>query len=108
MSYDIGLNTKVNGKLYRVVDVGNYTSNIRGMFDEAFERDDWKFLNGYPCKDATPLISKAIERMEANPQHYENFNPKNNWGNYSSALPFLKEFLEHCKENPDLIIEIDS
>lgn len=108
MSYDISLNVDVNGKIYRIVDAGNYTSNIRTMFDEAFGAPDWKFLHGMICKDATPKIGRAIEKMEADPEHYKTFDPPNKWGSYDSALPFLKQFLALCEENPDLTIEIDA
>lgn len=44
--------------------------------------------------------------MKARPEHYEEFNSINGWGLYENFVPFVEDYLNACKENPDAIIEV--
>lgn len=106
MSYDVYLSHTLGEKTYRIIEVGNMTSNIKPMLDLAFGVEDWKFINGMLGKDALPSIRAALSMMEVDKPKFEVLNPKNGWGSYESCFVFLKQILEACKENPDLTIEI--
>lgn len=49
-----------------------------------------------------PILKGGIERMEKDPERYKKYDAENNgWGTYNQFLPWLKKYLEKCKEYPD-------
>jgi len=102
MGYDINLihpDTPSN-------NIGSITYNISPMYCKAFN-GNWKDIVNYKlCKDAQPLINKAIDNMEANPEDYKKLEPENKWGTYEQALSFLKELEDECKDYPNMRINI--
>lgn len=45
-------------------------------------------------------LEKGIRLMESDPARFEKLNPSNGCGSYKTFLPFLKEYLEVCREYP--------
>jgi hypothetical protein len=39
--------------------------------------------------------------MEARRNHYEQFNAKNGWGLYKHFMPWLRDYLDACRNNPE-------
>lgn len=105
MSYDIYLTINTGKEEVAIIDVGNYTSNIYGMYYEAFRRD-WKFINGMVAGEALPDIKDAIKHMEKHPDKFKAMNPKNGWGDYEGALQYLKDLANYCEQNPICKIDI--
>jgi hypothetical protein len=63
-------------------------------------------LHGVLCADAVPQLATAVEHMRTHPQEYEQFAPRNGWGNYEGALEFLTRIYEGCKRHPKCTIKI--
>lgn len=114
MSYDVYLKINTGKEMTTVVDVGNYTSNIGGMYQKAFSGDlqSQKEAHGIRCihdmkaSDAAPYIQLAIVEMEDDPDDYKSMNPANGWGNYEGALKYLKDILQACEDHPECIIDV--
>lgn len=110
--------------------VGNYTSNVSPMWTHAlgvpdrpcFNEDgsprmasrlvdgEWerfhlhdhglRVLHGAPCSEAAGVVARAVERMEADPDFYRQWEPENGWGDYEGALAYLRRLRDGCQENP--------
>lgn len=108
MSYDISLKINTGKGLHTVVEVGNYTSNIRPMYDLAFDKPDWKFIHGMQAKDAAIFVLNAFLDMKYHPEKYTPLNPENGLGNVEGARTLLYVLYEACIDHPDTIVDIDS
>lgn len=51
-------------------------------------------------------LSKALEQMDENPQHYKRFNPENGWGSFEDLMRFIEEYLEKCREYANAYVEV--
>jgi hypothetical protein len=108
MSYDISLGTYVRDRWYDIIDVGNMTSNVAGMWRLASpDTDGLKGLHGKTAGEAIGPLSKAVLRMRADPDAYMPLVPANGWGSYDGAMEFMSEILKACREHPWLTISVD-
>jgi hypothetical protein len=51
-------------------------------------------------------LTVGLEKLKADPAHYEQFNSPNGWGMYEHFVPFVENYLEACKNNPDAYITV--
>jgi len=51
-------------------------------------------------------LREGIWKMEANPDHYRQFDAENKWGTYDDFLPWLRELLAACEKNPDAEVSV--
>lgn len=51
-------------------------------------------------------LTKAIELMESDPSRFIKFNADNGWGTYEDFLPWVKEYLKACVDNPGATISV--
>lgn len=51
-------------------------------------------------------LTVGLEKLKADPEHYEQFNAPNGWGMYEHFVPFVEKYLEACKENPDADVNV--
>lgn len=103
MSLDVSVKAK------RVVDVyeDNITYNLAPMYYKCIDIDGGlKALNGMKCKDAIPVLNRAIDDLIENKEEYEKLNPENGWGSYEGLLKSLKSLRIACLENPSGKVEI--
>lgn len=103
MSLDVSVKAK------RVVDVyeDNITYNLAPMYYKCIDiNGGLKALNGMKCKDAIPVLNRAIDDLIENKEEYEKLNPKNGWGSYEGLLKSLKSLRIACLENPSGKVEI--
>lgn len=103
MSLDVSVKAK------RVVDVyeDNITYNLAPMYYKCIDIDGGlKALNGMKCKDAVPVLNRAIDDLIENKEEYEKLNPKNGWGSYEGLLKSLKSLRIACLENPSGKVEV--
>ena len=98
MSYDIRFGVKVADAdgLIAVVGEPEYDSptyNLRDMFVACM---DWNYKQGewYKVTDVIPKIERGIHELRFNAKEYEKYNPENGWGDLSSALRCLENWLE--------------
>lgn len=103
MSLDISL------QQMQMVDVHsqNITHNLAAMADEAgIYKHLWR-PEEIGIETAEQLIlplRAAIIRMAADPARFIRHNAENGWGTYYQFLPWLRELLEACEENPDATV----
>lgn len=103
MSLDVSVKAK------RLVDVyeDNITYNLAPMYYKCIDiNGGLKALNGMKCKDAIPVLNRAIDDLIENKEEYEKLNPKNGWGSYEGLLKSLKSLRIACLENPSGKVEI--
>jgi hypothetical protein len=46
-------------------------------------------------------LTVGLDKLKADPEHYQKFNAPNGWGMYEHFVPFVEDYLQACKENPD-------
>ena len=117
MSYNvyIEIDTGSPDGLTMVEEVGNYTSNVSGMWthaltrtplDELRGRQRLRDLKGVNCADAIPCLTRAVEHMTDHPEEYKSMEPDNGWGDYAGALAYLKALLDACRRHPKASIDV--
>lgn len=87
---------------------GNITHNLGPMAEAAgIYRHLWR-----PEELGITLAAQLIEPLEAGlalleaePDHFRQFDSPNGWGDYNGLVRFVSAYLEACKENPDAEIE---
>jgi hypothetical protein len=89
-----------------VVEIGNMTSNVVGMWRAALNGVPLADFHHAPCSEAAGPLADAVKRMEADPDTYRAMNPPNGWGNYEGALAYLRRLAEACAEHPKCRIRI--
>ena len=103
MSVDVSIRAKREVDIYET----NITYNLSAMYYKAIDKDlGLKKLEGMTCKEALPIIDKAIKDMVSNREEYEKLNPSNGWGTYEGLLKDFRDMRNVCEENPDGIFDI--
>lgn len=103
----MSLNVSVKAK--KLVDVyeDNITYNLAPMYYKCIDiNGGLKALNGMKCKNAVPVLNRAIDDLIENKEEYEKLNPENGWGSYEGLLKSLKNLRIACLENPNGKVEI--
>lgn len=97
MSYDIRIRVKVEGcDKYVTIDTPEYDSptyNLRDMFVACM---DWDYSQRkqYPCDFVIDKVEHGIKELRTKREHYEQYNPKNGWGNLDGAIKVLESVRE--------------
>jgi len=102
MGYDISLTHEDTPGNF----IGNITYNVDQMYNKAFGEYWRDVINNKVANDVLELMNKAIDNMERSPNDYKKLEPDNGWGDYDTALTFLKEFYDECKTYPKMLIYI--
>ncbi|MDF5758594.1 hypothetical protein [Spongiactinospora sp. TRM90649] len=108
MSYDIHLQADTGTEWPDVVEIGNYTSNVAGMWVKALNGVRLAEFHGAPCSEAAGPLAEAVKRMESDPDAYREMNPPNGHGNYEGALGYLRRLAEACAKHPKCRIGISA
>lgn len=95
----------------QIVDVysGNITHNLGGMARAAgIYQVLWRpeEIGVERAEQAVPLLMAGLEKLRADPAHFETFNAPNGWGLYEHFVPFVEEVLAACKAHPRAIIRV--
>lgn len=59
----------------------------------------------YDEEDKEELFNNNITHNEK-PDYFKQFNPSNGWGSYTVFLPWVKEYLNACREYPEATIYV--
>ena len=51
-------------------------------------------------------LTEGLAKLKADPDHYQKFNSPNGWGMYEHFVPFVEDYLNACKENPDAEVNV--
>ncbi|WP_329114521.1 hypothetical protein [Streptomyces sp. NBC_01353] len=110
MSYDISLHLQIDTGGPELVDycaddIGNYTANVSGMWQEALGRRLADY-HGMTAADAQADLVRAVRDMTTDAAKYEAMNPPNGWGDYEGALDYLTRLRNACLAHPKARIRI--
>jgi hypothetical protein len=87
----------------------NITHNLNRMADEAgIYEACWRpdEINISTAGQLIEPLSKGLELLKSDPERFEKFNASNGWGTYEYFVPWVEEYLEACKENPDAQVQV--
>lgn len=120
--YDSNMTSNVSGIWYRALmaALGKTVPADWGTFGGAphplaatFGGDQWDDklgafgpLAGMTGGDAIPVLERAAEHIEANPDIYEPFEPENGWGNAAHAAEFLRSLRAAWIQTPSAILSV--
>lgn len=80
----------------------NITHNLGGMAREAGIYEAlWESEKFKTAAELVPIIRKGIAEMENDPERFKVHDAGNGWGTYDQFLPWLRNVLIACVENPD-------
>lgn len=87
----------------------NITHNLSNMAEEAgiymqVWRPDECGIDR--AEQLIPVLERGIALMESDPGRFEKHNAPNGWGVYDDFLPWLKRYLEACKESPTAKVSV--
>lgn len=87
----------------------NITHNLNKMAMEAGIYEHlWRpeELNITVAKDLIAPLEAGLAKLKADPEHYSKFNAANGWGMYEHFVPFVEDYLNACRANPEATIEV--
>lgn len=103
MSLDVSVKARRTVEVYE----DNITYNLAPMYYKCIDiNGGLKALNGMKCKNAVPVLNRAIDDLVENKEEYEKLNPENGWGSYEGLLKSLKNLRIACLKNPSGKVEI--
>jgi len=74
-----------------------------GLYEAVWHPDE----HGYTTAgQIIPVLEQGIQRLQADPEHFRQYEPENKWGTYRDFLPWLERYLQACRENPAAEIEV--
>lgn len=87
----------------------NITHNLGEMASKAgIYKALWRpeEIDAQYAKDIIEVVEKGLADLKARPEYFEQFNSPNGWGMYEHFVPFVSDYLDALKENPDAEIHI--
>lgn len=82
----------------------NITHNLGDMAREAGIFDAlWRSEKFKSAAEIIPILRTGIAAMENEPQRFKVHNAENGWGTYEQFLPWVRNVLIACVENPEAI-----
>lgn len=103
MSLDVSVKARRTVEVYE----DNITYNLAPMYYKCIDiNGGLKALNGMKCKNAVPVLNRAIDDLIENKEEYEKLNPENGWGSCEGLLKSLKNLRIACLENPSGKVEV--
>lgn len=106
------------------IRIGNYTSNVSGMWTRCLSavRDGWALawptgikrpplaatvrladLHGLRSGDVADLLRRAVEWGTTNLDDLRADNPPNGWGNAEGAVTYLWDIQRLCEQNDGIV-----
>lgn len=106
MSADIWLVIDTGGsEKARLTDPSiHVTYNLSKMLKEAGYPGHNEIM-GAPAGEAGGVLQGVLDRLEANPEHFRQFNPPNGWGTYDGAVSFIRRFRDECARHPQAFVD---
>lgn len=87
----------------------NITHNLGRMANEAGIYEALWRPDEHGMVKAAHLIGplrEGLEKLRARPEHFKQFNPTNNWGDYRGLVAFTSGYLAACEEYPDADVRV--
>lgn len=105
MSLDVTLTATRKTQVYW----RNITHNLGRMADEAgIYRHLWRpeEINITTAGQLIDPLTVGLELLKSDPKRFKAFNAPNGWGTYENFVPFVEDYLEACRENPDAEVSV--
>lgn len=51
-------------------------------------------------------LCKGFDKMASDPEYYHQFDSPNGWGRYVHFIPWLKAYIDACRENPGAFVRV--
>lgn len=87
----------------------NITHNLGRMAAEAgIYKHLWR-PDEIHIENASQLVEplrQGLLRLEADPDHFKEFNPSNGWGDYDALVDFVRDYLAACEEYPQADVSV--
>lgn len=107
MSLDIYLEDDFSEPVRPEIYWANITHNLGAMARAAGIYEIlWHPPTGTIARELIEPLRTAIERMEENPLAFSVFDSPNGWGTYKNFVPWLRNLLCACEENPTATIRV--
>lgn len=58
------------------------------------------------ARDLIEPLTDGLARLQADPEHFKQFNPENGWGDYDGLCEFVADYLGACMKWPDAEVEV--
>jgi len=87
----------------------NITHNLNRMAEETGIYEHLWRPEEIGITKAAQLIEPlraGLKLLESDPVRFEKFNSPNGWGLYEHFVPFVRNYLRACEENPDSIVRV--
>lgn len=87
----------------------NITHNLTAMAEEAgIYAPLWRpdELGVTKARELIEPLTKGLKLMRSNPDRFKTFNPSNGWGSYDVFLPWIKRYVEACRNYPDAEVSV--
>ena len=105
MSLDVYLEAVRPAEVYS----GNITHNLGRMAAEAgIYQALWRpeEIGITKAEQLVEPLSAGLALLKSDPPRFEAFNSPNGWGLYKHFVPFVEQYLEACKANPDATVRV--
>lgn len=105
MSLDVALLKLVKTEVYEA----NITHNLGKMASEAgIYKALWRPEEAgiTTAEQLIGPLTDGLALLKSDPARFEEFNAENGWGLYKHFVPFVENYLEAAKKNPDAEIWI--
>jgi hypothetical protein len=87
----------------------NITHNLNKMADAAgIYQACWRpeEIGVTKAGQLVPLLREGLRRLQADPTHFRKFNAENGWGTYEHFVPWVRQYLSACEDNPDADVSV--
>ena len=87
----------------------NITHNLNkmaaeaGIYNELWRPDE---IGITKAKQLIAPLEKAVATMKADPVRFKMHDSPNGWGTYEHFVPFVEEYLEACKKDPEADVSV--
>lgn len=58
------------------------------------------------AKDLIEPLEKGLALLESDPERFQALDSPNGWGRYIHFVPWVREYLAACRENPEAIVSV--
>jgi hypothetical protein len=100
MSLDVYLTAVRKTEVYSANITHNLTemADVAGIYYACWRPEE---IGIKYARDLIPLLEKGLKKLKDNPEKYKQYDSDNGWGRYVDFVPWVENYLNACKENPD-------
>ena len=81
----------------------NRMAKAAGIYEVLWRPDEAGYTH---AQQLIEPLKEGLEKLKADPKHFEQFNASNGWGLYGHFVPFVERYLEACIINPDAEVSV--